>query len=375
MVAASTCCGVLEPGLHRPWRRFVARVRRRLGTRRGAVWLRQLMAAWPGAPRAMPTFAAVECCSAELEEHWPATGDDLVARVERRIDALRSTPTSRLPAALLEDPVAIKRLLWLRPGAALRGSRPIGEAVWRSDLTTLRDDLGDVDIPAVLRLARRLAPRRARPLARRLLAGGHPRLDASRVVGLPGKVNGARHRLRYLDKREDLFTFLRFADCVPCCFNSASSWYRSHGMRQWVLSLWKDPLSFCFHVERRGLDGDWRPSGFVFGGYSLAGDDSALLLNGIYLRRQESRLRAAILRAIEETFCRPLGILRIAVANRYSGYGQLPSGYVRQLSTIYRPRALRSKAGPASAVNDDISSQVNRTLFLSHLYWRHLRLL
>ena len=360
--------GALEPGLNCPWDRFIARIRRRLDPRRGAVWLRQLIAAWPGAPRTMPTFAAVDCCSAELEERWPATGDELITRVRRRIDALRNTPTSRLPAALLEDPIALKRLLWLRPPAST--GRPVSESDWRSDLKMLRDDLGDVDIPAVLQLARRLAPRRARPLARRLLAGGHPLPDASRVVGLPGKANGAPHRLRYLDKREDLFTFLRLADCVPCCFNSASSWYRADGTRWWVLSLWKDPLSFCFHVERRDADGDWRPCGFVFGGYSLGDNDPAVLLNGIYLRRQDGRLRAAILRAIEETFCRPLGILRIAVANCYRGYGELPSGYVERPATIYRPRALRSKAGPVSAVYDDISGRVNQTLSLSHLYWR-----
>ncbi|MEM7350740.1 MAG: hypothetical protein AAF657_08040 [Acidobacteriota bacterium] len=363
--------GVVEPGLNRPWCRFLERVREGLGPGRGAVWLRQLMAAWPGAPRAVPTVSAVECCASELDGSWPATGDELIARVRRHLHALRRTPTLRLPAALLADPVAVKRLLWLQPGVTARGRR-VDSSAWTRDLTTLRDELGEVDLPTVLRLARRLASSSARPLARRLLAGSYPLANAPRVVGLPGKINGAHYRLRYLDKRADFFTFLRLADCVPCCFDSASAWYRTHGMGWWVLALWKDPLSFCFHVERIGVGGDWRPRGFVFGGYSLGSSDPALLLNGIYLRRQEAWLRAAILRQIEETFCRPLGILRIAIANCHGGYGKLPESYVRRASGIHRLRALRSKEGPASAVYDDISRSVNRTLYPSHLYWRCL---
>ncbi len=363
--------GVLEPGFNWPWGRLTARVRLRFGVTRGATWLRQLLAAWPGAPQTLPTFAAIECCASEVKGHWPATGDQLITRAQRHVEFLRRTPTSRLPAALLEDPLAIKRLLWLRPGIS-RGARRESEAAWRTDLATLRDEVGEIDIPAVLRLTRRLAPRRPRPLARRLLVGRHPLPDTSRVVSLPGKAHGARHRLRYLDKREDLFTFLRFADCVPCCFDSANPWYQRQRMGWWVLSLWKDPLSFCFHVERSDSGVDWTPCGFVFGGYSLGHDTPTMLLNGIYLRHQETRLRAAILRAIEDTVCKPLGIFRVAIANSYAGHGALPPEYIQRPLTIHRLRALRSNAGPESRIYDDISSTVNRTSMVSHLFWRRL---
>ncbi len=363
--------GVLEPGFNWPWGRLTAKVRLRFGVTRGNAWLRQLLSAWPGAPQALPTFAAMECCASEVRQHWPATGDQLITRAQRHVESLRRTPTSRLPAALLEDPLAIKRLLWLRPGTS-RGASRVSEAAWRTDLMTLRDEIGEIDIPAVLQLARRLAPRRPRPLARRLLVGRHPLPDISRIVDLPSKKSGARHRLRYLDKREDLFTFLRFADCVPCCFASSSSWYRSHRMGWWVLSLWKDPLSFCFHIERSDSGADWTPCGFVFGGYSLGHDTPTLLLNGIYLRRQETRLRAEILRAIEDNFCKPLGIFRIAIASSHGGYGKLPPKYAQRPLMIHRLRALKSKDGPESRIYDDISNTVNRTSMVSHLYCRLL---
>ncbi len=359
--------GALEPGLNRPWGRFAGRVRARLGARPATLWLRELMAAWPGGPLAVPTFSSLECCASDLSGPWPATGGGLIARARHRLEALLATPTPRLPAALLDDPVAVKRLLWLRPSPPAR--RPPAEAALRTNLTTLRDDLGEVDVAAVLRLARLLAPRRPRPLARRLLLGRHPAGPAP-AVELPGPQDAPRHRLRFLDKRRHLFTFLRFADCVPCCFDSASSWYRNHYTAYWVLSLWKDPLSFCFHVERRGRGGAWTPRGFVFGGFSAAGPSPAVLLNGVYLRRQEPRLRAAVLRALEDTFCRPLGVRRLAVANRYGGYGALPPGYARRAEVIHRLRALRYPAGPARYVYDDVSSVVNQTVRVDHLYWK-----
>ena len=195
-------------------------------------------------------------------------------------------------------------------------------------------------------------------------------MNAAPVVELEPE-GEVRLRLRYLDKRRDLLTYLRFADCVPCCFNSASSDYRAYGMGWWVLALWKDPMSFCFHVERRLGDAGWQPSGFVFGGFALdEKSDVVIVLNGVYLRQQSARWRALVLANLEKRLCRPLGVRHLAIANCHGGQGELPSGYRRRSARVTRLRALRRSSGPVSTIYDDISTVVNRSTLLDHLHWR-----
>ena len=364
----------LESGFSRAWGRFVGRIGRRFGRRRGVIWLRQWLQSRTEQAPAVPTLLEIECCQKELEYGWPTTGDQLIARARQRLDQLLSLPPKSLPAALLEDPIAIKRLLWLSPSAGPPSSRWARESSWREAIETVRNRFGGVDERMVLDLGRRLKAPGARGLSRRLLNGEHPAVNATRVVELEPE-SEIRLRLRFLDKRRDLLTFLRFADCVPCCFSSASSDYRVYGMDWWVLALWKDPLSFCFHIERNVDDTGWQPSGFVFGGFGLDdGDHVVILLNGIYLRQQSARWRALVLAGLEESLCRPLGVRQLAIANCHGGRGELPSGYRRRPSRITRLRALRFSSGPVSAIYDDISTEVNRLIFPNHLYWRVLML-
>ncbi len=364
---------VLESGFTELWLMLMRRVRARFGVERGREWLCELMDAWPAASR-IPTLAAVRCCLADTVDNLTVTGDRLIARAERRLVDLTGTPTSKLPTALLDDPNALARFDWLRPGWLLSNTAGRTDQDRRADLEVLRGTRGDIDPLPIRKLARSLSLEAGQQqITRRWLAGAYPWPDRSSAVELPELAGLARYRVRFLDKRQDLFTYLHFADCVPCCFNRANRYFKQWGLRQWVLALWKDPLSFCFHVERLVDERQWRPCGFVFGSYALCQATPAVLLNGIYLHRKHEQLRAEILHAIEEMFCRPLGVRWVAIANRYGGCGNLPETYVLRSVIVQRLRALRFKGRPVTAIYDDISCEVNQTMLMSHLYWRNLR--
>ncbi|MEM1178465.1 MAG: hypothetical protein AAGM22_08980 [Acidobacteriota bacterium] len=367
---------VLDAGFTDLWCRFVDRLRRHFTHSDGERWLEQWLEAQPGAPGGVPSAGAIRCCLGEIASGMPSTGGRAVHHSRRRLDSILDGPLDRLPTALLRDSMALPRLHWLHPRrtAATRPAR--ADADLRRALMRLKGGQ-QVDEPCLWRLVDRLVPEgrvrgaRARALFQRLLAGRHPAAEAFRTVELPPGDAGGRHRLVHLDKRRDVLTFLNFADCVNCCYNSSKTSYRIHDLGWWVLYLWKDPLSFCFHVERRESDG-WRPRGFVFGGFGLGHDGlPAVLLNGLYLRRQTEALRSALLAALEETLCRPLGIRRLALANAHGGRGPLPPEYVQRSWRGSRLRALRYRALVTRA-DDDISTVVNRPVHLSHLYWRTL---
>jgi hypothetical protein len=137
---------------------------------------------------------------------------------------------------------------------------------------------------------------------------------------------------------------------------------------RWVLRLYKDPLSFAFHVERARTG---EPVGFVFGGFALA-PEPLLLLNGIYLRRQERKVRFAALDAIERTLARPLGLARIGIANCHGGRGELPEAFRQEMKRATRLRALRGTDGELETkLYDDISDTVNLPIDLE-LHWKDL---
>jgi hypothetical protein len=220
------------------------------------------------------------------------------------------------------------------------------------------DGTGSVDAVIVARFASKL-PKAPLLGARELLSGCAPTPDLQKPVDLEHGLE-----LVYLDKSRELLSFLRLADCVGCCFSSDSPHYEGEmKTSQWILRLFRDPLSYGFHV-RRVADG--ARVGFVFGGFGLLGGDPALLLNGIYLRRQEPAVRARVLNAIEGAFARPLGIPLLGVANRYAGAGELPPDYRFETRRGTRLRALRDERGaPQRTVYDDISERVNEETDLS----------
>ena len=143
-------------------------------------------------------------------------------------------------------------------------------------------------------------------------------------------------RLRYLDKRMDLLTFFRFADPASCCWNSTGSNFATTQSR--LLAIWKVPLSFCFHLARMTSGNE--PIGFVFGSLARVDEAPAVLLNGLYLRRQLPAVRAAALRGLERFF-RHLGVRWMGVASRYGGIGTMPGRYRYGSRKEFRPRALR----------------------------------
>ena len=191
------------------------------------------------------------------------------------------------------------------------------------------------------------------------LACRAPHLTArGRPVVAAGPIDAGPFRVRLLDKRADILTYLRFAD-VPMrtCFHSR----RSRTDTIWV---WKDPLSFCFHVEQR----DGAPIGFVFGSSALADGAPAFVLNGLYLRTRDAGPRAAVLRAIEHALA-PTGVRRIGIACEHGGAGPLPADYAPRRVVLERLRALRVGGAPVRYIYDDIDTLTNAPEPIDHLYW------
>jgi hypothetical protein len=217
---------------------------------------------------------------------------------------------------------------------------------------------GVVDATVVARCARLMG--RSKEL-RWLMAGDLVSLGVEREREVSA---GGRLRVRLLQKRADLLAYLRFAD-VPAwsCYRSDSSFYS--GTRDDTIAVWKDPLSYCFRIER--IDG--RPWGFVFGGFAeLEGGALAAVLNGLYLHSQQIDARAGVLRAIEGMMC-PLGVERIGIASRYGGEGPLPAEYRRNPVTGTRLRALSIAGERVKSAYDDLSFRVNEPVMLD-LWWR-----
>jgi hypothetical protein len=183
-------------------------------------------------------------------------------------------------------------------------------------------------------------------------------------------VAGVLFRVRLLDKRLDLLTYLRFPD-VPArsCYRS-DNWFYHRRTRTDLAAAWKDPLTLCFHVERE-RDRAFRPCGFLFGSFADADAKLALVLNSLHVRPGSAAVREHVLRAVERIVA-PFGIARLGLANEHGGRGPLPADYVLQPATIVRHRALAIGGRLVTAIHDDIEVPANRTARVSHLYWRAL---
>jgi hypothetical protein len=243
--------------------------------------------------------------------------------------------------------------------------RPLSLDAWRATLRRLVDDVGEVDRPLVRALSGKLRIN----LARRVFAGRAPTLELEQPLDL----GDGKHRLRYLCRRREPLALLRFADATPCCFaTDGGHFYTGMQTERWVHRIFKDPLSFCFAVERD------RPSvagpvGFVFGGYATGDAGITLLLNGVYLRRSSAALRTAVLRTIESRLARPLGVASVGVAALHGGSGPLPDGYDFGSRRLTRLRALRRKNSEAleHQVYDDLGRIINAPADF-RLYFRDL---
>ncbi|MDI1482753.1 hypothetical protein [Polyangium sp. y55x31] len=332
------------------------RVTLRLGDR-ASTWLAEFVRTYTrevGTPPGPEVLAIVD------GPDLPATGEERVRQILERREALFQGDAEDFVRRLAEAPDQLRLLSALCPVSPGHQAGVWSDDDWRRIVERLQKDVGPVAVGPIARLRRHLPG--AEHAVQALVEGAPPvpALACPLPLGSKGVLT-----LRYLDKRRDFPAFLRFADCVPCCFNSTSFMYkpymREEGTQRMVLSLWKDPLSFCFQLVRAPRAGVAEAQGFVFGGFGLCEDGPAVLLNGLYLRRQLPWLRFAIVEAIEQALCRPLGIRHVAIAARYGGAGPLPPGYTTQpRRVVHRLRALCEPNGVlATRVYDDLSSRVN----------------
>ncbi|MGE3761229.1 MAG: hypothetical protein AB7L94_03100 [Kofleriaceae bacterium] len=284
----------------------------------------------------------------ELDEHRTS----ILAADARDIAERLATDARALRASLLVPPRVDPRM------------RPWSIEQWKSLLARAATRAWSVDTAIVRRCALLLPNRRA---ARALLAGDIESLGVARATEVD--VDGRRFRIRVLDRRHDLLSYLRFADSpVRSCFRSDSVFYDStrDPTREQVIAAWRDPLTMCLHIERDG-----NPCGFVFGSFADMEGKAALVFNGLHVRPNTPAVRERILRAIEHSICAPLQIRMLGMSNWHNGEGHLPDDYIWDSRPGTRLRALAINDTSVTAVDDDISLHVNIRQVLE-LYWRDL---
>lgn len=283
---------------------------------------------------------------------------DELSRV--RTNAMAGTP-HEVARRLAADEGALRAIL-LEPTRLDSRMTPWTLPRWKSLLA----DAVSTPQPALV-IVHDLASRLGQPRWASALATG----DLVRLGVAPAEevmARGRRFVVRLLDKRRDLLAYLRFAD-VPArsCFRSDARSYTDSGYptRPELLAAWRDPLTFCFHIENDG----GQVCGFLFGSFALADGDPAVVFNSLHVRPRNAELRIAILRAVERCLCAPLGIRHLAIANRHGGRGPLPSNYVQRTAVITRLRALSTDGEPIKTVDDDISIVVNDPIVTTDLHW------
>jgi len=327
-----------------------------------------LLRTWRRYGEGLPTPTVLAGATQELLDHPQAEPATLFTRAVREIAETLGSPQRVLASTLARDALRRKRLQWIAPARLPAKAVPWSDAQLRTVLQRLVGSGETVDVRPLERVLLHLPAWKREPLRTHLLHG------SPLVSGGPAWSLDSRRRLRHLDKRRDLLTFLRLADAVPCCWATSSRYSgQTHGR---LLSLWRDPLSFAFHIEAEHAGG-WSPIGFVFGALALVEDgcgqtEAAMVLNGIYLRRQRFALRDRVLARIEEQ-ARALGIAHIGVATRYNGSGGMPGRYRLTDRRVHRLRALTVRGVPVQFAIDDIGMGVNTITRLRHLHWARVQ--
>ena len=164
--------------------------------------------------------------------------------------------------------------------------------------------------------------------------------------------------LRWLDKREDLIECLRFADSAQCCFNSKNYRLEGHevGAAEWIVRVWKDPLSFIFQIE----DSPGNAIGFVFGSFGAREGKPVDMLDGVYMEGKTDTAAQSIVNAIESDFAKPLGCAMQIVAARHGGTSRYGKDYSNSKIKVKRLRALEGPDGnPETKIYDDLNVGVN----------------
>jgi hypothetical protein len=281
----------------------------------------------------------------------PAIGE-LLDRIATATDALDGEDHVAIAKRVVADPDTLENLAMATPSRIDPKMRPWRGSTARALLRhALSNQVGTVVPSLVERIARRLQPATLQPLEQL-------------------EVSGVRYRVRLLDKRRDLLTYLRFAD-VPArsCYRSDQAFYRST-TRTFVAAAWKDPLTLCFHIERERARA-FQPCGFLFGSFADADGVLALIFNSLHVRPASAAVREQVLRAVERIVA-PFGIARIGIANQFGGRGPLPVDYVSREVALVRHRALAIGGRLVTEIYDDIEHPANQPVRIDHLYWRTL---
>jgi hypothetical protein len=321
--------------------------------RPGARWLLGFIDAWRERSGALPGIDALDAIARERE--LPRDPLAFLGAITQARDEIAGDHHVALAERLARDRAALERLLLAEPPRIDDKLSAWTVTQWSSLLSRSRK----------ISLAPAIVARFARILGCRadvLVAGDLVQLGARSVDKLV--VGGDTFRVQLLDKRVDLLTYLRFAD-VPArsCYRSDSCFYDS--TEGWTIVAWKDPLTFCFRIER-----ERRPCGFLLGGFAEIAGAPAVVLNSLHVRPRRLAVRERILRAVETMLCEPLGIAHIGIANVHGGYGPLPANYRTKTVELTRRRALHVGGEPVTCTFDDISRKVNERVVVDDLYWR-----
>jgi hypothetical protein len=336
----------VAPGFAHAYARTLDRLRGR------EQWLTDLLQIWRTRHGGLPEPDVLSMLSERPE--LPADPATLLDSLTDAVTEIERDWHERIVDRIAEQPALLDALVLARP-ARIAPQMPVWSfRRWRELFAKLRARTDFVEHNTMVTCARRLGLQNHIQL----------RLGLSRIGVAPMMPFGA-YRLRLLDKRRDLLTYLRFADIVATsCFRSNNELYPTLTENA-LIEVWKDPLAFCFHIERAG-----EPRGFLFGSFALVGDQIGVVLNSLHVRPNSDDVRIGAIRAFEAALCRPLGIERIGIANMHGGRGALPPDYVRRVERIVRLRALGRSGHLVRKTYDDITQTANMRVTVGHLYWR-----
>jgi hypothetical protein len=291
----------------------------------------------------------------------PTTPSRLIAELDHIPDTLVDVDHVTVAAKLIDNASALESLLIARPADVDPAMRVWTTKEWRDHL---RRAIGHTEVCAeqIERFACKVDRRHWYTALR---AADLPQLGVPAVSH--AIVDGDAYVLRLLDKRLDILTYLRFAD-IPArsCFRSSSTYYDDEDFRtrEALIEVWKDPLSFCFRIERG------RPVGFFFGSFAAVRGEPAVIMNSLYVRPNKPAVRFALVDAFERALCEPLRIAHVGIASFYNGEGKLPARYAERAAEFIRYRALAKQGWPVSSTYDDIWEPLNEPATDYSLYWR-----
>jgi hypothetical protein len=290
----------------------------------------------------------------------PTNATALLAEVDRVPLRFVAADHVAIAAQLVKDTTLLEALLLAWPPTVDPKMQPWSTDEWR---TLLRKTVEHTAIhrEVIARFVRRIDRVHWYDA---LLACDLARLGVAMTMAF--KAGNQEYVLRVLDKRRDIFTYLRFAD-VPArsCMRSDSDYFHVGDM----IEAWKDPLTICCRIERRAGE-RFQPIGFLFGGFATVEDQPALVMNSLHVRPNQGELRKQAIRAFERAVADPLAIQRVGIANVFGGEGELPPTYVERDATLIRYRALAIDGWPLREIYDDTSIGLGEPTKVEGLYWR-----